>query len=132
MQSPGNSGIQRERKLCSSAGYKTIYCYQTLKFDLTAKCDWMRKTVRCDNGTHSSIYQRVKDQNRINIIEQRSENWYPLEGTEYYILEQRNARQKRTGNYKIIKKSRAVYRFLQGVVAYYSEADWMYYERLKR
>lgn len=90
------------------------------------------KRIDAYGKIEESLYERVTDPERIRSLERRSENWVRKEklSSEYYILEQQDARNTKLGVYKIVKKADAkVFGlfFDKKVVA--PERKWLYFER---
>lgn len=90
--------------------------------------------MRFTSEEREYLFFQVEDQRRINEIDKMSENWCPhgiYSMYDYIIMEQRNAADKFTGHFKIIKKSEA---FVDGVsdpsvVPKKDSSAWIYYGR---
>lgn len=126
------AGRQEDKLLRSGVGYITIFQSGKEKFELSNKGSTMRFTL----GEREYLFSQVEDQSIINEIDERSENWFPRGINRrygYIIMEQRNAANKPTGYFKIIKRLEAIVeRVSSQVVPEKDSSAWTYYERLRK
>lgn len=129
MQSPrsNNTTIKENKKFSKGVGYTTIFTSDLGKFELSNK----ESVLRVTTCTGECLYSIVKEPEKIQKIEFRSENWVRLNkrsDQKYIILEQKNADNKRTGYIKIIKNSKVRSRLARVST---SNKDCAYYEQRK-
>ena len=134
-QSPSNANAaeKRENKQTKSVGYMTIYRTETRKFELTLREGVLRYTFTQNGKRKEYLFFAIKDQEKIDDIVFQSEWWKTFGSMSeygYYIQEQRSVGKKRTGYYRVIKKTRASIKSLSKVQAY-SDDDWLYFGRRK-
>ena len=134
-QSPSekNSTILGDKTLVKGIGYTMIFNSDRVKIELSSQGTVMRYTSKANKKEY--LFFKVENQERIRQIESRSENWKTHTSRNdfgYIIKEQRNAENKFTGYFKIMK------RYKQNLLEkrFYNKCevnkeDWIYYERRK-
>lgn len=133
---PHKEDTASKRNSSTERRYVTIYSDEKYKVELAAQNTVMRRTISSDKGEKiESFYRKVTDTEQIQRIEDRSVNW-SVRGVnsqyDYIILEQKNARDKLTGNCKIIKRECAIIEkhfIFPTEVRAKNSRDWMYYKR---
>lgn len=124
------------KKLEKGVGYVTIYQSNNMKIELSAKGTFLRETFVRNGISHEYLYEQVTDPARIREIEDKSVNWKTISVTRsknesYYVSIQKNAKNKHTGNIKIVKKSRATLRGMVPLSVDARQEGFSYYVKRK-